>query len=329
MNLIITTIRTFMNSSFATNVFARNMPHTNLPFSRTAIGKLILISRGFGLRETMIFPGLLTPVMGATLTIPGTGAFDTGLGTLVSVEVLIEPPAATLTSGGSHSHAFNPQSHSALRQTGGTYGNGTTIDFLPFTVNAIGAHTVIVEAVSLSTSFGTVTLPSIISSSEGSHTHIIDFAPVVVSSGVYDLPSTFSQVAGEHTHGLSYSPFLQTYSGADLEPFLSGNPTVTIDPPPSAYGGFPFHSHQFPSGYYAAIINGGATENIFIPVTTSSLTTGTFHGFDLNPFQVTSTTFTYDPVPEPGTAGLVSLSCFALTLVRRRRRPSQQDLRQA
>ncbi len=291
--------------------------------------KVNLINRVCGLKKTMIFSGLLTPVMGATLTIPGTGAFDTGLGTLISVEVLIEPPVATLTSGGSHSHAFNPQSHSALRQTGGTYGNGTTIDFLPFTVSVIGDHTVPVGSVSFSTSFGTVTLPSITSSSEGSHTHSIDFGAVVVTNGVHDLPSTLSQVTGEHTHSLSYSPFTETYSGADLEPFLIGNPTATINPPQISYGGFPFHSHQFPSGYYAAIINGGATENIFIPLTTSSLTTGTFHGFDLAPFQVTSTTFTYDPLPEPGTAGLVSLGCFAFVFGRRRRRPSHLGLPQA
>jgi len=263
-----------------------------------------------------------TQLQAASYTIPGTGVFDQELGTLDSVDVLIEPPETVLSEAGSHSHMLNPGAFIPVNTaTGIAYANGTTIDFLPITLSATGLHTHSADVLPFLSSMGTIDFPSGTTSSDDSHFHTINFAVATVgavTSGQLDLANTSTSVIGLHSHTLAMDPFYQTYSGAELEPFLTGSPDPTIDPPNTVSSTSGFHAHQLVAGSYQALINGSVLEFVTIPMSITTTTGGHTHSLDMGSFDVTSTTFHYT-VPEPTTAILALAGIGATFLLRRRR----------
>jgi len=257
-------------------------------------------------------------------TISGTGLFDQNLGELTSVDVLIEPPEATLTETGSHQHTFNPSNFIATNtNTGNPYGNGTTIDFSPITLSLGGSHSSSVDVSPFSTSMGTINFPVGTTTTDGAHSQTINFGISTVgasASGQLDLAITATNSTGLHSHTMTIPSFSQSFSGSQIAPFLSGTPNATIDPPNAISSSDGFHAHQLAGGSYQAIINGSSLEFVTIPTSfVSSISGGQTHSMDIEAFDVTITTFYYTAVPEPSSTFLLVLGGLALVI--RRSRP--------
>lgn len=259
----------------------------------------------------------------AMYTISGTGLFDQSLGELTSVDILIEPPETTLSEAGSHSHTWDPTSYIPTTFTGDTYADGTTIDFLPILLSFPGGtHTNSVSVSSFSSSMGTINFP--VATTFGSHNHSVDFASTTVGasvSGRLDLPITATNTTGLHSHALTIPSFSQSFSGSQLEPFLSGTPNATIDPPSTISSNEGIHQHFLSFSFaYSAVINGGSTETVRLNTDVgTSISGGHAHTMDIEAFDVTNTTFHYTPVPEPSSAFLLGLGGLALAIRRSRR----------
>ena len=249
------------------------------------------------------------------ITISGTGQFDSSLGTLNSATVTFDPPSIGSFSSGSTSHQFDPSPFTV------PFSPGTVIDLNPFSVTANGFHSHFVDTPLFSWNGLTVDLPNFSSGTDGNHLHQIDFAPTVVGSGgVLNLAATISTTQGSHAHSINPPTFDTVFSGSDLDVFLTGTPTASVDIPTFSSAPSGVHSHTITPGNYSAIINGSSSSVFFPNVIQSTFSSPHSHVIDFPTFSVTSTTFEFTPVPEPTSLSLAAFVALTIACTRSRRR---------
>ena len=258
------------------------------------------------------------------ITIPGTGQFDSSLGTLFRVDVRFNPTARLTTSStpSLHSHFFDPQ----LFQV--SVPAGRTVDFQPIDTRLSGAHDHRISFSNFNWNGLIISnIPSVIVNSAPSHQHSVDFSPAVVRfDGRIDLARTETSTFfhNSQNHLFDIPQFQQTFTGSQLGVFLKGNPTPNCVIPGGVTSTIGSHNHglQF-SATYMARVNGvlqpvSAFGNI-LQNTTSTSTGSHLHTYNSISGQVLQTTFHFTPVPEPSSFSMLLLACLP-ALCRRRDR---------
>lgn len=232
-------------------------------------------------------------------------AFDTSLGTLESVSLMVQLKTGT-TNSVSHSHSVNAPYVSAS--------NTGTLDISPFSTSNSGSHS---HAAALPTySGGGLVLDGLTLSiaSAGSHNHSVNPPPTSWSDGGYDIAS-FGSGSWSHYHLYSSAPKVFLYDSNELTAFLDGTDIAISTPSLSTgQGGSHYHGVDPP----ASQTTGGSYVNI-PPFSSASVGT---HNHILDLTWTTTANFTFTAVPEVPqivALGFVSMIVVSVVAVRRYR----------
>lgn len=234
--------------------------------------------------------------------------FDTGLGTLTSVNLEVTLLGGLTSNSGNHSHG--PVTLSSTNVFSSAPSNFSPA-FTPTTTGGGHSHSMITPAYSGSgLNIGSFSLPPVTGSS---HTHTLSITPTTPQllglSGNWVARVIVSlNPAGNSAHSYPSETKNLLLSGSELAPFTTGTGDITIPAGTSSLGSSGSHQHGLSFFGNVQLSAGGFASASFS--NNSPFAGSHSHSYDPQ-FNVVAT-FEYTPIPEPATATLAATAACAL-----------------